>query len=84
MIQRIEHGWVQVNENHPKGNGAPVDGHRPQSQESENGRALKLPIFKATIDLMAVHAKTRSYTLRVFACTVRLARFFLYYLTQVK
>ena len=53
MIQRIEHGWVQVNENHPKGNGAPVAGHRPQSQESENGRALKPPIFKATIDLMA-------------------------------
>ena len=56
MIQRIEHGWVQVNENPSKRQRRPRPRRRPSrpaSQESENGRALKLPIFKATIDLMA-------------------------------
>ena len=83
MIQRIDHGRVQVNENPSKRQRR----RRPstlQSQEGETGRELKPPILKATIDLMAVNVKTRSYTLRVFAFTVRLARFFLYYLKQVK
>ncbi len=54
MIQRIEHGWVQVNENPSKRQRRPRRRpSRPQSQESENGRALKSSIFKATIDLMA-------------------------------
>ena len=71
MIQRIKHGRVQVNENPSKRQRRPRRRpSRPQSQESEKGRVLKPPIINATIDLMAVHAKTRSYTLRVFACTV--------------
>ena len=65
MIQRIEHGRVQVNENPSKKKRRPRRRpSRPPSQESEKGRAVKPPIIKATLD---------------FAFTVRLARFFLEY-----
>ena len=56
MIQRIEHGRVQVNENPSKRQRR----RRPstlQSQEGETGRELKPPILKATIDLMVYTQK---------------------------
>ena len=51
MIQRIEHGRVQVNENPSKKKRRPRHRpSRPHSQESEKGRAVKPPIIKATLD----------------------------------
>ena len=54
MIQRIEHGRVQVNENPSKKKRRPRRRpSRPPSQESEKGRAVKPPIIKATLDVTA-------------------------------
>jgi len=53
MIQRIEHGWVQVNENPSRRQRR--DRRRPsrtKDQEAEEERAQKRPFFKATIDLV--------------------------------
>ena len=54
MIQRIEHGWVQVNENpsrrQRRDRRRPS---RPKDQETEEGRVQKPLIFTATIDLVA-------------------------------
>ena len=53
MIQRIEHGWGQVNENpsrrQRRDRRRPS---RPKDQEAEEERAQKRPFFKATIDLV--------------------------------
>ena len=53
MVQRIEHGWVQVNENpsrrQRRDRRRPS---RPKDQETEEERAQKRQFFKATIDLV--------------------------------
>ena len=53
MIQRIEHGWGQVNENpsrrQRRDRRRPS---RPKDQETKEERAQKRPFFKATIDLV--------------------------------
>ncbi len=54
MIQRIEHGWVQVNENPSKRQKRRRRRpSRPKSQERENSSVQKPPIFSVIIDLMA-------------------------------
>ncbi len=53
MIQRIEQGWVQVNENPSrKQRRDRRRPSRPKDQETEEERAQKPPFFKATIDLV--------------------------------
>ncbi len=54
MIQRIEHGRVQVNEYPAKGQmRRRRRPSRPKSQERENSSAQKSQIFSAIIDLLA-------------------------------
>jgi hypothetical protein len=64
MIQRIEHGWVQVNENpsrrQRRDRRRPS---RPKDQEIEEGRGQKPLIFTATIDLVALRVRDTTGTL---------------------